>query len=83
MIEDLLSHVSAKSLALACVAVYAIWRFAIYINDERKIRTLGGHARKVKTKVPWGMKCLYPKLHPALSHTSQTWISSSKPSSQP
>lgn len=60
MFEDLLNHVSPKSLVLACVAIFAVLKVTTnFVNKERRIRALGGHAARVKTFIPWGKSLAY------------------------
>lgn len=54
MIEDIISRVSPKTLIVAVVAVVAIIKLTTWLSNERKIRALGGHAKKVNTKFPFG-----------------------------
>ena len=54
MISDILGNVSPKSLAAVGVLVF-ISLFAVrWLNTEVKIRQLGGHAKRVKTYLPFG-----------------------------
>lgn len=54
MIEDIINHTSPKTVGAALIAVFFLWRVSIWLSAERKIRVLGGHARRLRTWLPWG-----------------------------
>lgn len=54
MIDSLLEHVHPKSLAVAIVVLLVLAKFSQWVNKERKIRALGGHAPKIRTWLPYG-----------------------------
>ena len=54
MIEDVFNRVSPKTLLIGIVAIYSLLKITTWINTERKIRALAGHAKKVNTKFPLG-----------------------------
>jgi hypothetical protein len=63
MIEEILEHSSPKTLLVAVFAVFALVKVTTWINNERKIRALGGHTHRVKTWIPGGTYsplCLHP-----------------------
>jgi hypothetical protein len=59
MIEEILEHSSPKTLLVALFAVFALVKVTKWVNNERKIRALGGHTYRVKTWIPGGT---YPPL---------------------
>jgi len=54
MIEQILEHTSPKSIIAALFAVLALVKVTQWINNERKIRALGGRAPVIKTWLPFG-----------------------------
>jgi hypothetical protein len=56
MIEPLIQQGSPKTiaLALALFAIVVMVKVSQWINTERKIRALGGHASKIRTLLPYG-----------------------------
>jgi hypothetical protein len=58
MIEEILEHSSPKTLLVALFAVFALVKVTKWINNERKIRALGGHTYRVKTWIPGGTSSL-------------------------
>ena len=54
MIEELLQSLSPGRVLLAAIVVYTIVLYSRRILVEREIRTLGGHAPKVRTYLPLG-----------------------------
>jgi hypothetical protein len=54
MIEEILERSSLKTLIVAVFAVFALLKVTKWINEERKIRALGGHTYRVKTWIPGG-----------------------------
>jgi hypothetical protein len=54
MIEQILEHTSPKTIIAALFVVLALIKVTQWINNERKIRALGGHAPVVKTWLPFG-----------------------------
>jgi hypothetical protein len=53
MLEHILEHLSPKTVFVALLAAYTLYRLAIWINDERKIWALGGHARRIPVYLPF------------------------------
>ena len=58
MIEEILERTSLKTLVIAVFAVFALVKVTKWINEERKIRALGGHTYRVKTRIPGGTSYL-------------------------
>lgn len=54
MIEEILAHASVKTLVLTALVVFALVRVSRRINNEVKIRALGGHAYSASTWLPGG-----------------------------
>jgi hypothetical protein len=54
MIEEILGHVSRKTVAIAFIGALALLKITQWLNKERKIRALGGHGRKQPTWYPFG-----------------------------
>jgi hypothetical protein len=59
MIEGILEHASPKLVVVAVVAILTLLKVTQWITTEWKIRSLGGHAYRVKTYLPGGT---YPPL---------------------
>ncbi|TVY20558.1 Cytochrome P450, partial [Lachnellula arida] len=53
MIEDILERLSLKTLAVAFISAFALLGITKWLNNERRIRALGGHARKQPTWFPF------------------------------
>ena len=58
MIEEIFEHASPKMVAVAVVAILILVLVTQYITTEWKIRSLGGHAHRVKTWLPLGISPL-------------------------
>lgn len=56
MIDELLEHVSLKTILVGLAASLVLISVSKRIVEERKIRALGGHTRKVTNWLPFG-KC--------------------------
>jgi hypothetical protein len=54
MLEQVLEQTSPKTIALACLGLYILVAVAQWLAEERKIRALGGHAKKAPTWLPYG-----------------------------
>jgi hypothetical protein len=54
MIEEIFHHVSITRVLVAFVVVLSLIWFTKWINTERKIRALGGHAPRIRTYLPGG-----------------------------
>jgi hypothetical protein len=54
MIGALLEHTSPKTLAVAAIAILCLLKVAQWIDVERKIRSLGGRAPRIRTWLPLG-----------------------------
>jgi hypothetical protein len=54
MINEILERASPKTLAIAVVAIFVLFKITQWIKAELKIRALGGHAPKVRTFLPYG-----------------------------
>jgi energy-converting hydrogenase Eha subunit B len=54
MIQDILDNISPKTLLAGIVVTYTLVRTVQWLDEERRIRALGGHARKVRTYLPFG-----------------------------
>ena len=54
MIEEILEHVSLKTVAIAFFSALALLEITQWLNNERKIRALGGHGRRQSTWYPFG-----------------------------
>jgi hypothetical protein len=50
-----MEHASPKTIAVASVVIFILVKVTQLVNKERKIRSLGGHARRIPTYLPWGM----------------------------
>lgn len=58
MLENIGDHVTKKNVYIIVVILVVAWlvkEYVLDVLDERKIRSLGGHAAKVKNRLPWGM----------------------------
>jgi hypothetical protein len=55
MIEEILQHASPKLVVVAVIAILVLVLVTQWITTEWKIRSLGGHAHRVKTWLPGGM----------------------------
>ena len=55
MIEEILQHATPKLVVVAVVAIFALVKVTQWVTTELKIRSLGGHAHRVKTWLPGGM----------------------------
>jgi hypothetical protein len=62
MLEYVLEHLSPKTVLVALLASYALYKLAIWINDERKIRALGRHARRIPAYLPFSKFYTWPLL---------------------
>jgi cytochrome P450 len=58
MFDDIIAYVSIKTVCLAIIVAYGLVTISKWISDERKIRTLGGHAPKIPSYLPFGMPSL-------------------------
>jgi hypothetical protein len=54
MIEELLERTSPKVLVLGAIAIFVVVGLTTYVTTERRIRSLGGHTKKIKTWLPFG-----------------------------
>jgi len=54
MIEEILERLSLKSIAVAFISAFALLGITKWLNNERKIRALGGHTRRQPTWFPFG-----------------------------
>jgi hypothetical protein len=54
MIEEILQHASPKMVVVAIVAILTLVKVTQWVTTEWKIRSLGGHAYRVKTWLPGG-----------------------------
>lgn len=54
MIGALLDHISLKNLFSGLIIVYILFKITQWLNTERKIRALGGHAPRIPTYLPFG-----------------------------
>lgn len=74
MIEDILTRVSPKTLIIAVVTIYSLIKITTWIKTERKIRALGGHAKKVNTKFPLDLDLIARAIKATMSHKNlETW----------
>ena len=55
MIEEILQHATPKLVVVAVIAIFALVKVTQWVTTELKIRSLGGHAHRVKTWLPGGM----------------------------
>ena len=54
MIEDILQHLSPKTIAIAAIVVFSLVKISKRFSDERKIQALGGHAPELPSYLPFG-----------------------------
>ncbi|KAE8449366.1 hypothetical protein EG329_008267 [Mollisiaceae sp. DMI_Dod_QoI] len=74
MIEEILTRVSAKTLIVAIIAVLSLWKVSQWVNTERKIRALGGHAYRVRTWIPGDVDLIIRAVRGTISHRNlETW----------
>lgn len=52
--STMLEDISTKSLIAAFVAIFTLIKITQRVQKELKIRSLGGHTRRVKTWIPFG-----------------------------
>jgi hypothetical protein len=55
MIEEILAQASRKKLVIGFFGVWGIIWLSRVISTERKLRTLGGHTKRIKTWLPYGL----------------------------
>ena len=61
MLDESLRHVSVWTAAGVIVTVWGLLRMTSWLNDERKIWALGGHARRVRG-LPWSLDFIYKSI---------------------
>lgn len=80
MIGDILSSLSPKNVAAIGVLLFISLLSVRWINKEMKIRQLGGHAKRVKTWLPFDLDFIYRAVQGTKNHrnmeTWRTWLSS-------
>jgi hypothetical protein len=54
MLEELVQSFTATRAVVALASIYLLVQLVQYVNTERKIRALGGHAPKMRGWLPWG-----------------------------
>jgi hypothetical protein len=54
LLEEITEHVTPKGAAAFVVGGYVLHTVAKWISDERRIRQLGGHTRRIPTYLPFG-----------------------------
>jgi len=50
----MLEGISTKSLIAAFVVIFTLIKITQLVKKDLKIKSLGGHARRVKTWIPFG-----------------------------
>ncbi|KAF8853365.1 putative cytochrome 52A4 [Acephala macrosclerotiorum] len=74
MIEEIFERVSPKTLIVAVIAILSLLKVSQWINTERKIRALGGHAYRVKTWIPGDVDFIIRAIRGTVSHKNlETW----------
>lgn len=74
MIEEILERSSLKALVVAIFAVFALVKVTKWINEERKIRALGGHTYRVKTWIPGDFELIYRAIQGTIHHKNlEAW----------
>ncbi|CZR50443.1 related to n-alkane-inducible cytochrome P450 [Phialocephala subalpina] len=74
MIEEIFERVPPKTLIIAVVAILSLLKVSQWINTERKIRALGGHAYRVRTWIPGDVDLIIRAVRGTISHKNlETW----------
>ncbi|KAI9053821.1 hypothetical protein LZ554_002769 [Drepanopeziza brunnea f. sp. 'monogermtubi'] len=74
MIDDLLTRVSPKTLVVALVAIYTIFYISKLLNNERRIRRLGGHAKRISSNLPFDLDLVARAVKATMNHQNlQAW----------
>ncbi|KAL2065144.1 hypothetical protein VTL71DRAFT_4285 [Oculimacula yallundae] len=74
MIEEILNHVSLKTLLLAAVAVYSLIKITTWISNDRKIRTLGGYTKRPNLRLPFDLDLVTRAIKGTMNHKNlEAW----------
>lgn len=78
MIDSFLEQIHPKTLAVAVVALLILVRISQWVNKERKIRGLGGHAPKIRTWLPYDVDLIARGINATVHHKNleawQSWF---------
>jgi cytochrome P450 len=74
MIEEILQHASPKLVFVAVVAILILVKVTQWITTEWKIRSLGGHAYRVKTWLPGDVDLIARAINGTIHHKNlEVW----------
>ncbi|RYP14235.1 hypothetical protein DL765_006515 [Monosporascus sp. GIB2] len=69
LIEEILSHVSPKSILLFLGISFVFWRIFLRINEATRLHRLGGaRATVIPWKLPFGIDIVYRQLKATIEH---------------
>lgn len=54
LLNNIIDNVSRKDIVIGILGFFVVYISVKWISEERKIRSLGGHAPKIGTYLPFG-----------------------------
>lgn len=75
VVDNVLNQLSLKTTTVVALGVFAAVTLGRWISTELKIQKLGGHAPKLKTRFPFGMRSLLCSLSSRLTFLlARSWL---------
>jgi len=56
MLEELFSSISPKALGILILGSFVVFKLIKWLSAELRIRALGGHAPRIRSYLPGGIK---------------------------